>query len=111
MTSQISSKGTSTRPTEETFDFGKDFIWSLMDFFDVDKDSNIRLVYNGTSCGLNKALWAPNFWLPTPATATQTLGYGYYMVDINLGELVLNFPLHSILQKFWEATSLTTRQS
>jgi hypothetical protein len=62
------------------------FIPSLMDFFAVDKESDIRLVYNGTSSGLNNALWAPDFWLPTPATAARTLGYGYYMVDIDLGE-------------------------
>jgi hypothetical protein len=33
-----------------------DFICSLMDFFDVEKDSDICLVYNGTSCGLNASL-------------------------------------------------------
>jgi hypothetical protein len=33
-----------------------DFICSLMDFFDVEKYSDIRLVYNGTSCGLNASL-------------------------------------------------------
>jgi hypothetical protein len=71
-----------------------------MDFFEVDKDSDIRLVYNGTSCGLNDALWAPNFWLLTPSTAAHTLRYVYYMVDIDLGKMVLNFPLHSVLQKF-----------
>jgi len=76
------------------------FVRSLMDFFAVAKGSDIRLVYNGTSCGLNDALWAPNFWLPTPATAARTLGYGYYMVDIDLGEMFLNFPLHADLQKY-----------
>jgi hypothetical protein len=77
-----------------------DFICSLMDFFDVDKDTDIRLVYNGTSCGLNASLWAPNFWLPTPATAARSLGYGYFMADIDLGEMFLNFPLHRVLQRF-----------
>jgi hypothetical protein len=76
------------------------FIKSLMDFFVVEKDSDIRLVYNGTSWGLKEALWAPNFFLPTPATAACTLGYGYYMVDIDLGEMALNFPLHDSLQRF-----------
>jgi hypothetical protein len=64
------------------------------------KDSNIHLVYSGTSCGLNDALWEPNFWLPTPATAARSISYGCYMVDIDLGEMFLNFPLHKILQKF-----------
>jgi hypothetical protein len=76
------------------------FIQSLMDFFEVEKDSDIRLVYNGTSCGLNDSIWAPNFWLPTPATAAKLLGYGYYMVDIDLGEMFLNFPLHASLQQY-----------
>jgi hypothetical protein len=37
---------------------------SLIQFFDVPKADDIRLVYNGRSCGLNKATSAPNFWLP-----------------------------------------------
>jgi hypothetical protein len=77
-----------------------DFFRILMDFYSVKKDSAIRLVCNGTSCGLNNALWAPNFWLPTPATAACSLSYGYFMVDIDLGEMFLNFPLHKILQEF-----------
>jgi hypothetical protein len=76
----------------------RDFIRSLIDSFEVAKDSDTRLVYNGTSCGLNDALWTPNFWLPTPATAARSLGYGYNMVDIDLGGMYLNFPLHKILQ-------------
>jgi hypothetical protein len=73
------------------------FVRSLMDFFEVEKDTDIRLVYNGTSCGLNDTLWAPNFYLPTPAAAAWVLGYGYYMVNIDLGELFLNFRLHETL--------------
>jgi hypothetical protein len=76
------------------------FIKSLIDYFEVPKDDNICLVYNGTSCGLNECLWAPNFWLPTPGSAARVLGYGYYMVDIDLGEMFLNFPLPSVLQQF-----------
>ncbi len=38
--------------------------------------------------------------LPTPATAARSLGYGYHMADIDLGEMFLNFPLHSTLQRF-----------
>jgi hypothetical protein len=34
-------------------------------FFCVPKgDSDIRLVYNGTGCGLNANVWAPRFGLP-----------------------------------------------
>jgi hypothetical protein len=68
-----------------------------MDFFAVEKDSD--MVYIGTSCGLNDMIWAPKFWLPTPATAARLLGYGYYMVDIDLGE-ISPFMLHS--KNTWE---------
>jgi hypothetical protein len=74
------------------------YIKSLIDYFEVPKDDDIRLVYNGTSCGLNDVLFAPNFWLPTPKSAGRVLGYGYYMVDIDLGEMFLNFPLPFVLQ-------------
>jgi hypothetical protein len=74
-------------------------IKSLTDYFDVPKDNDIRLVYNGTSCGLNWSLWAPNFWLPTAKRAIRFLGFGYFSVDIDLGEMFLNFPLPAIL---WE---------
>ena len=42
----------------------EDFIRSLFDYFGVEKPGDIRMVYNGTSCGLNKAVWAPNFGCP-----------------------------------------------
>jgi hypothetical protein len=65
----------------------EDFIKSLMDFFEGDKGiTDIQMVYNGTSCGLNDTLWAPNCFLPTSASAARVLGYGYYMVDIDLGK-------------------------
>jgi hypothetical protein len=71
-----------------------------MDFLEVDKgNADIRMVYNGTSCGLNDTLWAPNFWLPMPAAAARVLGFGYYMVDIDIGEMFLNFPLPCLIQR------------
>jgi hypothetical protein len=96
MPTKVHGKIATPRPPQEKSDLGKlqgyvvapqirDSIWSLMDFFAVDKDSDIRLVYNGMSCGLSEALWAPNFWLPLPSTAARTLRFGYYMVDIDLG--------------------------
>eukprot|EP00980_Cylindrotheca_fusiformis_P014518 scaffold3893_cov74-Cylindrotheca_fusiformis.AAC.1 len=52
---------------------------------------DVRLVFNGTSCGLNSALWAPSFWLPTPDTALRKLVPTSLMVDFDLGEFFLNF--------------------
>ena len=77
-----------------------DLIKSFADYFDVEKDDDIRMVYNGTSCGLNWALWAPNFWLPTSKSALRVLDYGYFSVDVDLGEMFLNFPLPELLRQY-----------
>lgn len=73
---------------------------SLIDIFAVPKGVDIRLVYNGSSCGLNKATWAPNFWLRFPRTALRVLDYNYYSVDVDLGEMFLNFPLHESIRAY-----------
>ena len=66
---------------------------NLIDYFAVPKADDIRLVLNGSSCGLNEAVWASNFWLPTASTMIRQLGFNYKFVDIDLGEMFLNFPL------------------
>jgi hypothetical protein len=48
----------------------------------------------------NSSLWAPNFWLPTARSAAQVLDYNYYSVDLDLGEMFLNFPFHPTLQEY-----------
>jgi hypothetical protein len=73
---------------------------SLIQFFDVPNADDIRLVYNGQSCGLNKSTCAPNFWLPNTRTALRSLDYNYYALDMDLGEIFLNFPLHHSLQSY-----------
>jgi hypothetical protein len=73
---------------------------SLIQFFDIPKADDIRLVYNGRSCGLNKSTWAPNFWLPSMRSTAQLLDFNYYLVDLDLGEMFLNFPLHHSLQPY-----------
>jgi hypothetical protein len=71
----------------------EDFIMSYIDYFGVPKADDICVVYNGASCGLNKTVWAPNFWLPTAKSATRVLNFNYCRVDLDLGEMFLNFPL------------------
>ena len=78
----------------------KSFVESLTDYFEVPKGSDIRLVYNGTSCGLNVVVWAPNFWLPVPKSASRVLNYNYCSVDIDLGDCFLNFPLPKIFRRY-----------
>jgi hypothetical protein len=75
-------------------------IVSFSDFFEVEKGLDIRLVYNGTSCGLNEVVFAPNFWLPKAKSASRLLDFGYHSVDIDLGEMFLNFPLPEELRKY-----------
>jgi hypothetical protein len=57
-------------------------------------------VYNGFSCSINNALWGPNFWLPIAKLALGVLDFGYFSVDIDLGEFFLNFPFPEILWMF-----------
>jgi hypothetical protein len=57
-------------------------------------------VYNSTSCGIKMQLWAPNFWLPTAWLALRMLDFWFHVVDVNLGEFFLNFPLPEFLRAF-----------
>jgi len=69
-------------------------VHNVIDYFGVAKgESDVRVVFNGTSCGLNDAVWAPNFWLPTAKSMVRALNFNFKSVDIDLGEMFLNFPL------------------
>jgi hypothetical protein len=75
-------------------------VWSLTDFFSVPKgDEDIRMVYNGTSSGLNDVLWVPSFPLPTVDTLLRSVHPGTWMADTDLGEMFLNFVLHESLRE------------
>ena len=74
---------------------------NLSHFFPVPKGKNdIRMVYDLTESGLNDALWAPRFWMPTMLNvidcATHTSWYG----DLDDGEMFLNFPLDLRIRKY-----------
>jgi hypothetical protein len=74
---------------------------SLMFMFDVPKGlDDVRMVYNGSRSGLNDALWAPWFSLPTVETMTRALLPGYWCADNDYGEQFLNFNLHKDLQPY-----------
>ena len=74
-------------------------IRSKVDYFPVPKgDHDLRPVFNGTSCQLNKVVFAPNFWLPMADSLLMCLTFNYKMVDIDLGEMFNLFPLHYSLQ-------------
>ena len=61
-------------------------------YFAVPKgDNDIRVVFDGTSCGLNEALWSPNFFLPTSRNAGEMLSFDTWMADVDFGEFFHNF--------------------
>ena len=60
--------------------------------------TDTRIVFNGSSCGLNNATWSSNVWLPMAGTMVRLLHFNYAVVDIDLGEMFLNFPIHESLQ-------------
>jgi hypothetical protein len=76
------------------------FVASLTDFFSVPKgDRDIRVVYNGTSSGLNDVLWVPSFPLPTVDSLLRAVHPNTWMADTDLGEMFLNFVLHERLRE------------
>ena len=79
----------------------KGYVKSLTSFFDVPKgDGDIRMVYNGTSSGLNDAVWAPWFNLPTVETHLRAVIPGTFMCDIDLSEMFLNFMLDEEIRPY-----------
>jgi hypothetical protein len=64
-------------------------------YFCVDKGTaDIRMVYNGTSCGLNAQLHAPHYGLLLVKHTLRALREGYYQCDLDVGEQLLNYKLH-----------------
>jgi hypothetical protein len=73
---------------------------SLTSFFAVPKgDSDIRMVYDGTKSGLNDALWAPWFALPTIESHLRFVDQSSHMGDIDIGDMFHNFVLHESLRR------------
>jgi hypothetical protein len=66
------------------FEYG--LILSLTFFFSVPKgDTDIQMVYNGTSSGINAHLWAPWFALPTIYDLALALEVGTFIGDSDIG--------------------------
>ena len=56
-------------------------------------DDDIRIVYDGTSGGINGVVWTPPFFRPTSNILTQLIESNTYQLDMDIGEMFLNFPL------------------
>ena len=69
-------------------------------YFCVDKwTSDIRMVYNGTSCGLNTCLHAPHYGLLSVKHTLRTLMTCYYQCNLDVGNQFLNFKPHEALRQ------------
>ena len=76
-------------------------IKSLTHYFAVPKgDKDIRMVYDMTASGLNKALWAPKFWMPTATNIIDCSTDNKWFGDVDAGEMFLNFPLDRRIRKY-----------
>ena len=87
-------------------------VLSLMHMFYVPKgDSDVRMVYNGTSSGINDCLFAPHFGLPTILYILRSLRPGYYQADMDVGEMFPNFILGEQLRPYSgvDVTHIKTR--
>ena len=76
-------------------------IWSLSGYFLVDKgEDDICLVNDSAKCGLNDALWTPNFGLPTIDSTLRNADLGTWFGDIILGEMFLSYWLDELLRPY-----------
>ena len=74
---------------------------SLTGFFTAPKGTDdIKIVYGATACGLNNALWSPNFFLPTINLVLRGANKDSWLSDIKLGEMFLNYFLDEDLRKY-----------
>ena len=99
------SKARAGKKLQKVFDRGyidsDTTVASLMSFFYVPKgEDDIRMVYDGTKCGLNDAVWVPSFFLPTMESHLRAVVSGTHMCDVDLGEMFLNFMMHTSMRAF-----------
>lgn len=83
-------------------------VLSLISVFDVPKGKDdIRLVYNGSSSGLNDAVWAPWFSLPTVDSHLRAVDESTFMSDNDVKEMFLNFMMDPVIRPY-SGVDLTT---
>jgi hypothetical protein len=74
---------------------------SLMHYFSVPKGGDdIRMVYDGSKCGLNAATFAPWFAVPTSSSLERSVLPHTVQGDNDFGDMFLNFQLHADMQKY-----------
>jgi hypothetical protein len=73
----------------------------LTSYFPVPKGpTDIRMVYDGTKCGLNAQFWAPWFALPTIEDHLRRVVPGTFMCDLDISEQFVNFMLSPSIRPY-----------
>jgi hypothetical protein len=76
-------------------------VQNLTNYFAFPKgDSDIQIVHDASKSGLNDSLWVPSFTLPGAEALVDMLDSKSVMMDLDLGEMFLNFPMHPSVQPF-----------
>lgn len=77
------------------------FMRSNVNYFTVPKgEEDVRVVFDGTSSGLNKALWAPKLFLPSARAAALLITFSTWLADLDFGEMFHTFFMANRIRKF-----------
>jgi hypothetical protein len=68
--------------------------------FYAPKGLEVHVFCNITLSGLNVALWAPSFFLPSGSAALWVMLFVTFILDADIGEIFLNFPMHNSIQPY-----------
>lgn len=75
------------------------YVSNTVHFFAVPKgDTDIRVVFDGTSSGLNETLWSPNFFLPSAKSAAMCMSFSTWMADMDFGDMFHNFHMDPLIR-------------
>ena len=74
--------------------------WDIRCFKVPKGEFDIRLVYDGTSGGVNLIVWVRSFFLAMSRSLGRLLVVGTYLCDLDIGEMFCNFPLDVFIRSF-----------
>jgi len=72
-------------------------------------DEDIRLVYDRTRSRVNQIIWAPSFFLLTSISFAQILEVNTYQLNMDVGEMFLNFPLNKTIRPYYRVNLTSFR--
>ena len=88
------------RTIDANYIHGRHVRWDIRCFGVPKGDLDIRLVCNRTSSRINKLVWAPSFFLATSLSLSRLVAMHTYQMDLDAGEMFLNFILQKLLRAF-----------